>query len=75
MGVEQQTGRVRSGDVDLFYRVFGEPGRTPVLIFHGANYYDSADWIEVGTALAQDRQVIAWDVRGFGESDWSPSKD
>lgn len=71
----QRTGTVRSGDVDLFYRVFGQPGKTPILIFHGANYYDSADWIGVGTALATDREVAAWDTRGFGKSGWSKSKD
>lgn len=71
----QRTGTVRSGDVDLFYRVFGRPGATPVVIFHGANYYDSADWIDVGTALAADRMVAVYDTRGFGRSGWSPSKD
>jgi pimeloyl-ACP methyl ester carboxylesterase len=70
-----RTGAVRSGDVNLFYRVFGKPGATPVLIFHGANYYDSADWIEVGAALASDREVAAWDARGFGKTGASPSKD
>ena len=53
--VAQRTGTVPSGDVKLFYRVFGKPGATPILIFHGANYYDSADWIDVGGALASDR--------------------
>jgi len=73
--IAQRTGTVPSGDVKLFYRVFGKPGATPVLIFHGANYYDSADWIEVGSALATDREVAAWDTRGFGKTGWSPSKD
>jgi len=70
-----RTGTVRSGDVNLFYRVFGKPGATPVLVFHGANYYDSADWIEVGTAIATDREVVAFDTRGFGKTGPSPSKD
>lgn len=73
--VGQRTGTVPSGDVKLFYRVFGKPGATPILIFHGANYYDSADWIEVGSALATDREVAAWDTRGFGRTGWSASKD
>lgn len=72
---QHETGTVSSGDVTLFYRLFGKPGATPVLIFHGANYYDSADWIEVASELASDRQVLAWDTRGFGKSTWSPSKD
>jgi pimeloyl-ACP methyl ester carboxylesterase len=70
-----RTGTVRSGDVNLYYRVFGKPGATPAVIFHGANYYDSADWIEVGGAVATDREVVAYDTRGFGNTGPSPSKD
>jgi len=73
--VQHETGTVASGDVTLFYRLFGKAGATPIIIFHGANYYDSADWIEVAGALASDRQVLAWDTRGFGKSTWSASKD
>lgn len=70
-----KTGRLKSGDVTLFYRLFGAPGKTPIMILHGANYFDSTDWIEVAAALATDREVVAFDRRGFGESEWSPSKD
>lgn len=75
MAYEHRTGRVNSGDVTLFYRVFGKPGATPILILHGSNYYDSVDWIEVASALATDREVVTPDRRGWGESTWSPSKD
>ena len=68
-------GKVTSGDVELFYRSFGKPGKTPVLVMHGANYFDSYDWVGVASALAVDREVIAYDMRGFGESTWSPSKN
>src|SRR5665647_2677023 len=68
------TGRVRSGDVEIFYRKFGKPGRTPVLIVHGLSFF-SYDWIDAGTQIAQDREVAAIDMRGFGQSDWSPSRD
>jgi esterase len=71
-----RTGTVRSGGVTLFYRHFGKGGAgAPVVIFHGANYYDSADWIAVASALADEREVVAFDLRGFGESSWSVSKD
>jgi len=70
-----RTGTVQSGDVALFYRHFGEKGRTPVVILHGANYYDSEDWIEVAQALSKDREVVTFDMRGFGNSGWSPSKN
>jgi len=73
--VPHKTGRITSGDVTIFYRRFGSPGRTPILVMHGANYFDSYDWIGVAGALASDREVIAFDRRGWGESSWSPSKD
>jgi pimeloyl-ACP methyl ester carboxylesterase len=66
---------VNSGDVSIFYRRFGNAGRTPILVMHGANYFDSYDWIGVAGTLAIDREVIAFDRRGWGESSWSPSKD
>jgi esterase len=70
-----RTATVASGDVTLFYRRFGVPGRTPIVILHGANYYDSEDWVEVAAKLASDREVVAFDARGYGRSTWSPSKD
>ncbi len=73
--VPHRTGRINSGDVSIFYRHFGAKGRTPILIMHGANYFDSYDWIGVAGALATDREVVAFDRRGWGESSWSPSKD
>ncbi len=72
---DHRTGKVQSGDVSLFYRHFGAGGGIPMLICHGANYYDSADWIGVAGALSSDREVVAWDTRGFGESGWSASKN
>ena len=71
----QRNGRVNSGDVSLFHRAFGTRGATPILLMHGANYFDSYDWIGVAEALATDREVASFDKRGFGESGWSPSKD
>jgi pimeloyl-ACP methyl ester carboxylesterase len=73
--VPHQTGRISSGDAMIFYRSFGAKGRTPVVIMHGANYFDSYDWIGVAGALASDREVVAFDRRGWGDSSWSPSKD
>ena len=43
MAGEERNGRVTSGDVSLFYRAFGARGATPILLMHGANYYDSYD--------------------------------
>ena len=68
------TGRVPSGDVDIFYRKFGEPGRTPVLIVHGLSFF-SYDWIGPARMVAQDREVAAIDMRGFGDSTWSAERN
>ena len=73
--VPHRIGRVESGDVSIFYRAFGSRGAAPIVIMHGANYFDSYDWIGVAGALASDREVVAFDRRGWGESNWSPSKD
>lgn len=73
-GRDASTGSVRSGDVNIFYRRFGRPGRTPLLIVHGLSYF-SYDWIGPASALASDREAVAIDMRGFGQSDWSPSRD
>lgn len=66
---------VRSGDVDLLVRRFGKPGKTPIVIIHGANYHDSHDWRGVAAALAADREVAVYDNRGYGRSSWSKAKD
>jgi len=73
-----RTGKIQSGDVAIFYRAFGpesSTGKTPIIILHGSNYFDSYDWIGVASALAQDRQVVVFDHRGFGHSGWSEYKD
>ncbi len=74
MSANHTTGRIKSGDVEIFYRQFGTPGKTPVIIVHGLSFF-SYDWIETATLMAKDREVVAIDMRGFGESDWSPTRD
>jgi esterase len=68
------TGRVASGDAEIFYRKFGKSDRTPVLIVHGLSFF-SYDWIPVASQIARDREVVAIDMRGFGESSWSPGRN
>ena len=74
-----RTDKIQSGDVALFYRAFGPEssaaGKAPIVILHGSNYFDSYDWIGVASGLAQDRQVVTFDHRGFGLSGWSEHKD
>ena len=63
-------GRFQSDGVEVFYRLFGKPGATPVVIVHGLSYF-SYDWIVPAAALASDRQIVAMDMRGFGDSGWA----
>jgi pimeloyl-ACP methyl ester carboxylesterase len=74
MTIPHQTGRARSGELQIHFRKLGKPGATPALIVHGLSYF-SWDWLEVAQALGQEREVIAMDMRGFGDSDRSPAKD
>ncbi len=74
MAVAHQTGRCASGDVNLYYRRLGTPGATPIVFVHGLSYF-SYDWLEVAAALAGEREAVCMDMRGFGDSDWSASKD
>ena len=76
MPVPHQTGWVPSGDISIHYRKLGpgNRGQTPILIVHGLSYF-SYDWLEVAQVLAADREVVVMDLRGFGDSGWSPQKD
>jgi pimeloyl-ACP methyl ester carboxylesterase len=77
-----QTGFAQAGDLRIFYRHFASrTARTaagiagdPLLILHGLSYF-SYDWIPVASALAEERDVVAIDLRGFGESDRSAVRD
>lgn len=71
---EHRTDTMRSGDVALFYRAFGQRGATPILIVHGLSYF-SYDWIDIAATLSAGREVVAMDMRGFGESGWSVAKN
>lgn len=83
--IAHETGRARSGELQIFYRsIFpgegkGKTGRdtkkTPLLIVHGLSFH-SEDWLPAAQNLAAGgREVVCMDMRGFGESDWSPQKD
>lgn len=70
---DERVQSIKSGDVNISFRVFGSPGALPILIVHGLSYF-SYDWRDIARRLAKDRQVVAMDMRGFGDSTWSPSK-
>jgi pimeloyl-ACP methyl ester carboxylesterase len=68
------TGSTPSADVQIFYLRFGRAtGRAPLLVAHGLSY-SSYDWIAIAAQLAQEREVVAFDLRGFGESTWSTER-
>ncbi|RDK00927.1 alpha/beta hydrolase [Paraburkholderia lacunae] len=58
---------VRSCDVALAARAWGDPNRPTVILVHG--YPDSSEvWDALAALLANDFHVVAYDVRGAGQS-------
>ena len=74
MPVQHQQRRVPSSGLDIAYRRLGTKGGTPLAFVHGLSYF-SYDWLDVAGRLATDRECIAVDSRGFGDSDVSADKD
>jgi len=74
MPASHQTGSCPSGGLRIAYRRCGTGDGLPILIVHGLSYF-SYDWIAVAHELAAGREVVAMDMRGFGESARSPTGD
>jgi pimeloyl-ACP methyl ester carboxylesterase len=74
MPFPHQTGRCKSGDLEIFYRRLGNRALTPILFVHGLSYF-SWDWLTVAAAFGSDRECVAVDMRGFGDSVCSPARD
>lgn len=68
--IHRSDGFVLSDDINIFYRRFGIIGKIPIIIVHGLSFF-SYDWIAPAEDLASDREVVAIDMRGFGNSEWS----
>lgn len=67
-GVNVTTTRVVSGGVSLHVVMYGDSKKTPVVLVHG--YPDNNQvWKPVAERLAKKYFVIAYDVRGAGQSD------
>ncbi len=61
-------GRVQSGDIELALRRWGDPRRTTIVLVHG--YPDSSEiWLPMARLLSDEFHVVAYDVRGAGDSD------
>ena len=55
----------------LHYVDWGNPGKPPLLLIHGGRDH-CRNWDWTAQALADDWHVIAPDLRGHGDSQWSP---
>lgn len=55
----------------LHYVDWGNPGRPPLLLIHGGRDH-CRNWDWAAAALREDWHVIAVDLRGHGDSQWSP---
>jgi len=70
-----QVARFQSGDVEITADVAGPQGGAPVILLHGGGQTRGA-W---GGALAEGARrgfrMISADLRGHGESGWSPGGD
>jgi pimeloyl-ACP methyl ester carboxylesterase len=55
----------------LHYVDWGNPGAPPLLLVHGGRDH-CRNWDWVAEALRKDWHVIAPDLRGHGDSQWSP---
>src|SRR6202035_1052538 len=55
----------------LHYVDWGNPGAPPLLLVHGGRDH-CRNWDWVAQALRQDWHILAPDLRGHGDSQWSP---
>ena len=55
----------------LHYVAWGNPGAPPLLLLHGGRDH-SRSWDWTAQALRDDWRIIAPDLRGHGDSAWSP---
>lgn len=62
------TARVRVEGAEVLYRVWGQPGPSPLILVHGGAA-NSRWWDHVAPLLADGRQVAALDLSGHGKSD------
>ncbi|WP_410211234.1 SDR family oxidoreductase [Aquirhabdus sp.] len=63
-----QTLKIKSNGIELFVATYGDNQKTPIVLVHG--YPDNhLVWEPVALRLAQNYFVIAYDVRGAGQSD------
>ena len=68
------SGRLRSGNAALHYLDWGRRADPSVLLLHG--FAQSAHSFDlVSLSLSDSYRAVALDLRGHGDSDWSPDGD
>jgi pimeloyl-ACP methyl ester carboxylesterase len=65
MLTDTQTNTLSINDVQIHYEVMGQG--TPIILCH-AGFVDSQMWNPQMASLAQDYQVIRYDLQGYGQS-------
>jgi pimeloyl-ACP methyl ester carboxylesterase len=69
---DYQDGWLVLDGLRLHYTEWGPATAPPVVLLHGLNV-QCHTWDPIALELAQGRHVIAMDMRGHGDSDWSPA--
>jgi L-proline amide hydrolase len=70
-----RTGTVDFGGWSTWYRVTGEPGRTPLVVLHGGPGAGHDYTLRIARIAEQDRPVVHYDQIGAGLSTHLPAKD
>ncbi len=68
------SGSYVSQRLRLHYVDWGNPGAPPLILLHGGRDH-CRNWDWVARELLRDFHVVAPDLRGHGDSAWSPSGD
>ncbi len=72
--VVPQSEHVVVDGIRLHYLEWGTAGRTPIVFLHGGAL-NAHSWDAVCLALRVDFHCVALDLRGHGDSEWSPECD
>lgn len=69
-----RSGYFTSNGLRLHYLQFGEPRERPIVFLHGGGL-SAQSWTRVCSSLEDTYRCYALDLRGHGDSDWSPTLD